>query len=128
MKHIRLTDNSAVITATADYQPLNNLPKLEVELRDEGFKGTVVFDLLYFNGLSDNRFIEIMFDGNEFNRASYKISCKIDSEIQAHQDLFFSSRPALLASSVLSSQEVKNFTKTQEPTNITNYSAKVAYF
>jgi len=128
MNHIRLTDSSAVITATAAFQPLNNLPKLEVELRDKGFKGTVVLDLLYFNGLSDNRFIEIMFDGNEFNRASYKVNSKIDSAIQAYQDLFFSSRPALLASSVLSSQEVKNFTKTQEPTNTTNYSAKAAYF
>ena len=98
MNHIRLTDSSAVITATAAFQPLNNLPKLEVELRDKGFKGTVVLDLLYFNGLSDNRFIEIMFDGNEFNRASYKVNSKIDSQIQAYQDLFFSSRPALLAS------------------------------
>ncbi|VAW66701.1 hypothetical protein MNBD_GAMMA10-180 [hydrothermal vent metagenome] len=112
MNPIRMANNTAVVTATAGYEPLDKLPDLEIELRKKKFKGTVVFDLLYFNGLCDNRFIEIIFDGHEFNRASYKISRKIDSVIQAHQNLFFSSHPGLLASSVLSSQEVNNFTKT----------------
>lgn len=110
MNHVRLANNTAVVTATADYEPLNKLTSLEIELREKKFKGLVVFDLLCFNGLCDNRFIEIIFDGKKFNRASYRINNKIDAVLKDYQDLFFSSQPALLASTVLSSKEVKSFT------------------
>lgn len=110
MNHVRLANNAAVVTATADYEPLKKLTRLEIELREKKFKGTVVFDLLYFNGLCDNRFIEIIFDGRKFNKKSYKVNGKIDTALKTYQDLFFSSHPALLVSSVLSSTEVKSFT------------------
>lgn len=127
MNHVRMADDTAVVTATAEFKPLKELSKLEIELREKKFKGTVVFDLLYFNGLCDNRFIEILFDGKEFNRSSYKISGNIDSALKTYQDLFFSSQPMLLASSVLSTQEVKNFTNIKS-TNITNYQSKTAHY
>lgn len=109
MNLIRIVNNIAVVTATADYDPLHKLSNLEVELKKYKFEGTVLFDLLCINGLCDNRFIELLFNGREFNRTSYKVKISIDTKLKSHQDNYFYSHPHILNSSVLSSKEVKYF-------------------
>jgi len=109
-KHIRLVQNTAIITATDDFEPLYKLSLLEIELRETKFKGDVVFDLLFTNGLCENRFIEISFNGNSFNKQSFKVT-KIDKELRTFQNHYFSSRPKLLEKSVLSTDEIHCFIK-----------------
>lgn len=109
MMPLRVVNDVAVVTATADYDPLHKLSKLEAELSEFSFEGTVLFDLLCINGLCENRFIEIAFNGDKFNRTSYKVRASVDDHLLKSQDKFFTLNPHILNFSVLSAKEVKNF-------------------
>lgn len=111
MKEIRMIDSSkmAVVTAHDDYNPMQHLKKIGSELNSLKFKGIVLFDLLSTNGLTDNRFVKIIFNGIEFDRASFCVVEKIDESIKEEQDKIFRSQPRLLHSTVLSNYEVGNF-------------------
>lgn len=99
----------AVVTASGDYNPIQNLTKIGFELNKIKFKGSVVFDLLSFNGLSNNRFVQITFNDEGFDRASFCVLNNCDKLIVDEQDLFFKSHPNLLSSSVLSELELSHF-------------------
>ena len=107
MESIRMTEGGrfVVITATADFSPMKQLKQLSSKLHDMGFSGSVVFDLLYTNGLAYNRFVEINFDGTAFDRNSLNIIEHIDYNLKNEQDDFFRSAPDILAGTVLSEAE-----------------------
>ncbi len=109
MKPLVLVGNQYVVTAISDYDPLTKLVDIEKELKKYKFKGLVLFDLLYTNGLCNNRFVEINFDGNKFNRKSYHIKSSISCILKKHQDNFFYQNPNFLTSSILTSNEVEKF-------------------
>lgn len=99
----------AVITAVADYHPMQHLKDLSAELKSINYRGFVVFDLLVFNGQSDNRFVTLVFNGQSFDRSSFKTLSNIDQRIKKNQDNYFRTHSDLLKKSVLSYSEVKNF-------------------
>ncbi|WP_422452070.1 type II toxin-antitoxin system RnlB family antitoxin [Endozoicomonas sp. ALC066] len=111
MIKFRKVDNSeiAVITAIAGYHPMQHLKALSAELNSIDYCGVVVFDLLVFNGQSDNRFATLFFNGKSFDRASFKTPTDIDQNLINKQDNYFRTHPDLLKKSVLSFSELKNF-------------------
>ncbi|MDO9214644.1 MAG: type II toxin-antitoxin system RnlB family antitoxin [Methylococcales bacterium] len=100
---------TVVITAFADYNPLQQLSNISSELEKIQFCGGVVFDLLYTNGNSDNRFVKIMFDGSKFDRKSFVVISNIDNHLKREQDYFFRNHPDFLKGSILSSSELTFF-------------------
>jgi hypothetical protein len=101
--------NLAVVTAIDEFNPLHQLSTLTSELSKENFRGKVVFDLLLFNGLSDNRFIQFDFDGTDFDRKSFTAVFESSFKLKSEQDQFFKSNIHILKRSVLSSSEIRCF-------------------
>jgi hypothetical protein len=99
----------AVVTASVDYNPMQNLKKLEPELEERGYSGNVVFDLLTCNGLSENHFIQIVFNVSSFDRSTFVVLEKCDQRIESIQNKYFRANPELLSASVLSRSEVMAF-------------------
>lgn len=111
MKRLRVVENgeTVMITAFADYNPLQQLNCISSELEKIQFKGPVVFDLLCTNGESNNRFVKLFFDGLKFDRKSFIVVSDIGKKLKDEQDVFFRRHPDLLAESVLSSSELECF-------------------
>ena len=74
--NIRIVGKVAVITATDNFHPLRNLSTLSEQLESSRFKGSVLFDLLSVNGLSENRFASMEFKDGSFDRKSFCIEQK----------------------------------------------------
>ena len=109
IKTIRIVGEIAVVTATADFNPLRQIKQLTTELVLLSFEGMVLFNLLAINGLSPNRFASMKFGKNGFDRTSFAVESDVSLSIQDEQDLIAKSDPIFLLGSVLSSSELKKF-------------------
>lgn len=109
IKILRIVDEVAVVTATADFHPLRQLKLLATELASVGFVGLVLFDLLAVNGLAPNRFASMSFGKDGFERTSFAVVPDVNSNIRDEQDFIIKSDQAFLLSSVLSSSELHEF-------------------
>lgn len=108
-----VSHDSMIITAYPDSNPINKLKIIAHELIENKFKGTIVFDLLVFNGNEFNRFVSITFDGLRFDKKNIKYHAHIDPLLEIEQNNFFINNDYLLSASVLSSKEISNFTYKQ---------------
>lgn len=98
-----------IFTAYPDSNPINKLKIIANELIENKFKGTIVFDLLVFNGNEINRFVSITFDGLKFDKKNIKYHAHIEPLLEMEQNSFFIKNDHLLSASVLSSKEISNF-------------------
>lgn len=106
---IRIVGNVAIITASADYDPLQSLKSLAHALSNAGFSGSVLFDLLAINGLADNRFVSVNFNRQDFDRATFALEQNVAPEVRRSQDTAARRDLDFLKSTVLSSSEVDDF-------------------
>ena len=106
---IRVVGGVAVVMATIDFNPLREMKELANKLETLGFKGEVLFDLLALNGLAENRFVSITFDGHRFNRATLAVESSVSPELKSEQDTIAKSDIEFLRSTVLSRDEVEEF-------------------
>ncbi len=74
-------------------------------LKEKSFKGKVIFDLLLSNGNSFNRYIEMLFDGDNFEIKTTRIINDIDDNIINNSLDFYSSHESYLDNSVLSKSQ-----------------------
>lgn len=110
IQKIRIVSEVAVITATADFSPLRQLKRLASELENLHFEGMVLFDLLAVNGLADNRFVSMKFHKGSFDRLSFALDLDVNLEIKNEQNTIVKNDKAFLLGSVLSSEEIAQFT------------------
>ncbi|HIP34349.1 MAG TPA: hypothetical protein EYG89_06525 [Bacteroidia bacterium] len=85
---------------------LSDYKVLEEYLRKEGYSGLIHIDYLLKLGCSTNRFIQIYFDGKEFNKKSVTVSMK-PSEISAFTKSILKYNINLLENSILSRKDKK---------------------
>lgn len=109
IEKLRMVGEIMVVTATAEFHPLHQLTKLALELENNQFKGNVMFDLLAVNGLAENRFVSIKFNGHQFDKASFAVEKRVQPNIQQEQDVLVRKNLAFLNESVLSAEEVERF-------------------
>ncbi|MCW8195711.1 type II toxin-antitoxin system RnlB family antitoxin [Proteobacteria bacterium 005FR1] len=109
IQKIRMVGGIAVVTATAEFHPLRQLKALAKRLEELEFRGCVLFDLLAVNGLADNRFALMKYDGHKFDRSSFAVESAVNQEIRSQQDSMAKEDPTFLLGSVLSSSEVEKF-------------------
>lgn len=107
---IRVVGGIAVVTATPTYHPLRQLKELTGELNAIGFAGSVLFDMLAVNGLSENRFASMKFSDRKFDRSSFTLESDVNRGIKEEQDSLAKQDDTFLLGSVLSSSEIKEFT------------------
>jgi hypothetical protein len=109
ISRIRIVGNIAVITATAEFNPLRHFRQLGKELEALGFNGHVLLDLLSVNGLADNRFVSVEFDGQSFDRKSLCVESVIDQALREEQNFLIKQNPNFLKDSVLTPSELNDF-------------------
>lgn len=109
IKKIRIINDIAIITGQEDFHPLRQLKSIEKELEKLHFIGTVLFDLLSFNGVNENRFVSIFFEKNRFDRSSFQVESNINKKIEEDQNEIIRKDKDFLLCSILSSHEIDNF-------------------
>ncbi len=110
MNNIRILmdKNIAIVTAYDDINPMNRLKLISSDLEYKHFRGTVLFDLFFFNGFSFNRFASIDFDGKKFLKKTIQIFSHIDPNIEAQQNDLILENEEMVKQSVLSTKEIEN--------------------
>ncbi len=106
---IRIVGKIAVITATAEFNPLRHMSQLSKELESLRFEGHVLLDLLSVNGLAENRFVSVEFDGHAFDRRSLSVESAIDPLLREEQNSLIKQNPSFLQDSVLTPSELNDF-------------------
>ncbi|WP_331353042.1 type II toxin-antitoxin system RnlB family antitoxin [Cellvibrio sp. UBA7671] len=109
INRIRIVGNIAVVTANAEMNPLRHLSQLSKELESLRFKGSVLLDLLSVNGLTDNRFVSVEFDGHTFDRKSFSVESVVDPLLREEQNFLMKQDPSFLKDSVLTPAELSDF-------------------
>lgn len=94
-------DYKYVVLATSYENPIDVLDEIEYELSLKQYSGKVLFDLLLCNGMSDNKYIEMEFDGEHFLLSSSKILNQISNIIENFIYRYLKDRPLLIKNSVL---------------------------
>jgi len=89
-----------VIFSTSYVSPIEGIMDIEEELKYL-FKGKVLFDLLLSNGMSSNRFVEALFDGERFDYSSFKSLNNVDAELKQESTIFYQNNSELLENSIL---------------------------
>jgi hypothetical protein len=80
---------SAVVIATGTARPHEELERVAAELRKQGVRGKVVFDLLTANGTRTRRFFTADFDGQGFPSMNFE-TVEGDPELRHSSAQFFS--------------------------------------
>lgn len=104
-----VSPDKIIFTAYPEFNPINKLKMIANELIKDRFMGTIIFDLLVFNGNEVNRFVSITFDGLKFDKGNISYSSHIDPILEIEQNNFFITNKYLLRNSVLSSREISLF-------------------
>lgn len=110
IRHLNEKEYKIIVVATSYDTPLSCLSSIALRLMEEAFQGTVLFDLLCSNGLEDNRFVAITFDGNTFIKQT---CCTVDEELLPkhlvkQQNEFFLAHKSILNASVLTKSDINN--------------------
>ncbi|CEJ72395.1 Uncharacterised protein [[Clostridium] sordellii] len=102
IKEINNCKYKLIIFSTDYISPIEDLDEIEVDLKSYNYLGYMIFDLLLVNGNSENRFMEVFFDGEKFDRDSFKIAKKLPMEINTVSSDFYFDNLAMVEKSRLS--------------------------
>ncbi|MCW4359529.1 type II toxin-antitoxin system RnlB family antitoxin [Bacillus altitudinis] len=95
------SDSRKVVIATSYVSPLSQVYAIAHELKSNGYKGEVIFDLLLSNGFSSNRFLKTDFDGEQLNIGKIEVLSKLKNDILDQLYVFFYEHPQYVKASSL---------------------------
>lgn len=93
--------NEYLVLSTSYISPLDDIFSLQDELIKRKCKGKIYLDLLLCNGISDNRYLEVEFDGKSIDIRKIKICYDVKSEIKEVSREFYKLNKNLLSKSIL---------------------------
>lgn len=102
IKEINDYKYKSIIFSTDYISPIEELDEIEFKLKSCNYLGYIIFDLLMVNGNSENRFMEVYFDGEKFDRNSFKIAKKLSTHINTVSSDFYFNNLAIVEKSRLS--------------------------
>ena len=108
MMVVTTANHKIVVIEEPNKTVYSQLTLLNKKLQKKGFVGTVIFDRLISQGLTE-RFMAGYFDGKQLERNTIKVLESVDREILLQQNKYFSSNANLLTFSMLSRRERKLF-------------------
>lgn len=111
LEQIRKAGSALMVTAGPDFHPLRRIKPLAAQIMEIGFEGEVFFDLLAINGLEGNRFASMKFSNGAFDRSSFSYDPDIEPQLVEEQDAAARSDLSFLAATVLSTQELEDFSR-----------------
>jgi len=95
-------DIGCMIFSVSEYNPTDYISTIEQDLIQKSYLGNVVFDLLLTNGNNFNRYLKAYFDGDRFNRDSYKIIDDPQHQLKKRSVDFYQKNITFLENSILS--------------------------
>lgn len=90
-----------IVLATSYVNPIDVLYEIEEDLENKAYRGLVIFDLLLCNGLAKNRYIEVYFNGENFEISRYSNIPDIDIEVKKMIYSFYLHNPNMIENSNL---------------------------
>ncbi|WP_170075067.1 type II toxin-antitoxin system RnlB family antitoxin [Paraclostridium dentum] len=102
IKEINDFEYKLIVFSTDYISPFEHLTNIEENLKLINYSGKIIFDLLLVNGNTSNRFMEVFFDGNEFDKKSFRIANKLSNEIKNITSSFYSENICIVENSRLS--------------------------
>lgn len=85
-----------VVVSTSYANPIPYIFEIKDILVHADYKGFILIDLLLSNGFTDNRFLEVFFDGQTFDILNTRILEKISSKMLDDLYCFYSNNPELI--------------------------------
>lgn len=103
----------AIIFAQSYETPLLYLDEISSELKDLGISDcNIVFDMLLSSGNTSQRYVEAMFDGEQFIKTTIQhIPIDKKNSLRTISLNFFKSNSSILQSSILNSLQIKMINK-----------------
>jgi len=101
IKKVNKVDYDYLIIATSYDSPINDLEKVETEIK--GYTGKVVFDLTLINGMNSNRYLEAKVVSGVIDRKSFKIKKVFDEQMNEISREFFRDNVEFVESSTITS-------------------------
>lgn len=71
IKPLENSEYECLVLATSFEDPLDNIAFIELDLKSLGIRGNVLFDMLGQVGNSSERFISILFNGQNFDNKTF---------------------------------------------------------
>jgi hypothetical protein len=90
-----------IVFSTSYINPMDQKECIERDLRENGIKGKMLFDLLLSHGNTPDRFFEAFFNGQEINEETLKRLASISENIRRLSLDFYKSQRDLVENSVL---------------------------
>ncbi len=94
-------DYKYLVFATSYENPIDYLDDIENELKSKMYSGKILFDLLLCNGMSSNRYVEMEFDGENFDLFTSKVLETPSKVIKEYIYGYLKDQPSLVQNSVL---------------------------
>lgn len=95
-----------VVLATSYMNPIDELYNIEDDLRQKEFVGEVMFDLLFCNGITNNRYLEVYFNGYSFDVIKSRVLDDVDVAIkETIYSFYISNKNMLEYSSLLKAEQ-----------------------
>lgn len=104
-----------MIHSTSYQNPIDSIDEISCVLKSKyNYIGAVLFDLLLTHGLSFNRYVEGLFDGEKINYSSLRVVKDIDEEIQKQANQYYFNNRKLLNKGVLPKVDRFSFFKSNK--------------
>ncbi len=99
---IQEIDNQRYIVLSTSYiSPLDEIEILQKELKHLNFAGDVILDLLLCNGISDNRYVVVHFNGEYIDFSTLKVMPKVNEIVSEKSKTFYMTHKELLVRGIL---------------------------
>ncbi|NJL82546.1 MAG: hypothetical protein HC890_05545 [Chloroflexaceae bacterium] len=108
---VRVSSQLLIAFSTSYINPMSSLLEIEKELRQIGFEGRIIFDLLLSNGLCSNRFMEAIVKENKIDKFSIKILKNAEPFILDRATEFYQTHEEFVYNSILLEEEIADLFK-----------------
>lgn len=102
-----IIENEKHLVVSLSYiSPLDDIESLEKELSLKKVKGIIVFELLLCNGIGENRYVKMCYDGVHFDMNSMEISSQIDEDTKKIALNYYRENPIYIDNSILPDAQI----------------------
>lgn len=97
----KIKSEKYIVLSTSYVSPLDEIEILQQELTRLNFEGELVIDLLLCNGISDNRYVVVYFNGKYIDFSKLQVAPKVDDEVSKKSREFYMTHKELLVRGIL---------------------------
>lgn len=97
----KINESQCIVLSTSYISPLDEISTLQNQLEKHSCSGEVIIDLLLCNGVSDNRYVTMYFNGKNFDFSTLRVMPKVNDLITSISKSFYMCNKHLLTRGIL---------------------------